>query len=72
MELVNSHYEDFSLKSRDYFVRNHALSTVGEQFVGLLRKLNFTFDEIDPKVMKPLWIWETWVKIRKSVAGKKR
>lgn len=69
MDLVNNHYEDFSLKSRDYFVRNHALSTVGEQFVELLRKLDFTYDEIDPKVMEPLWIWGIWKIIRKSMKG---
>ena len=67
MDLVNNHFGEFSQKSRDYFVRNHALSTVGEQFVGLLRKLDFTFDQIDPKVMEPLWAWETWVKIRKGM-----
>ena len=67
MDLVNNYFQDFSQNSRDYFVRNHALSTVGEQFVGLLRKLDFTFDEIDPKVMEPLWIWKVWSKIRHAI-----
>lgn len=70
MDLVNNHFQDFSQKSRDYFVQNHALSTVGEQFVVLLRKLDFTFDEIDPKVMEPLWIWKNWTKIKKAIKKK--
>lgn len=70
MDLVNNHFRDFSQKSRDYFVRNHALSTVGEQLVGLLRKLDFTFDEIDPKVMEPSWIWKYWVKVKRVIKKK--
>lgn len=69
MELANNHYEDFSLKSRDYFVRNHALSTVGTLFVEFLHKLKFTFDQIDPKVMKPLWLWDLWLGFRKKKIG---
>ena len=54
MDLVNNHFEDFSHKSRDYFVKNHSLSSVGEQFVSLNKKSDFTFDRMDTKVMKPL------------------
>lgn len=66
MDLVNNHFQEFSQKSRDYFVLNHALSSVGEQFVWLLRKLDFTFDEIDPKVMEPLWSWKLWAKLKRN------
>lgn len=70
MDLANNHFVEFSQKSRDYFVKNHALSTVGTQFIKLLRKLEFTFDQIDPKVMEPLWLWKTWVNIRLKMTGK--
>lgn len=67
MDLVNNHFEEFSQQSRDYFVKNHALSSVGEQFVSLIKKSDFTFDRMDPKVLEPLWLWEMWVKIRRKI-----
>ena len=70
MDLVNNHFQDFSQKSRDYFVRNHALSTVGEQFVGLLRKLDYTYDMIDPKVIDPLWTWKIYHSFRRIINRK--
>lgn len=72
IDLLNNHFEEFSEKSREYFVKNHALSTVGEQFVSLLEKADFTFDRIEPKVMKPLWTWDTWLRIRKKMIGKNK
>lgn len=72
MDLVNNHFEDFSQKSREYFLKNHAISSVGEQFVSLIKKSDFTFDRIDPKVMESLWQWEIWVKIRKKMTGKNK
>ena len=71
MDLVNNHFEEFSQKSRDYFVKNHSLSSVGEQFVSLIKKSDFSFDKMDPKVMEPLWLWEMWVKMRKGIKGRK-
>lgn len=72
MTQTQTHFEEFSKKSRDYFVRNHALSTVGKQFVALLRNLDFTFDQMDPKVMEPLWLWKAWVWIRAIRTGKNK
>ncbi len=71
MDLVNNQFSDFSQKSREYFVRNHAISIVGEQFVTLIRKLDFTFNQIDPKVMEPLWLWKIWTSFKEKMTSKK-
>ena len=71
MDYLINHFEDFSKESRSHFVRYHSMTSVGEKFVGLLKHSFFTFDKIDPKMTKPLWTWQIWVKMRQRVIGKK-
>lgn len=64
------HFADFSKESRIHFVNYHSMTSAGYKFVNLLNKSTFTFDMIDPKLMKTLWIWKLWA-IMKNVIKKK-
>ena len=64
------HFADFSKESRIHFVNYHSMTSAGYKFVNLLNKSTFTFDMIDPKLMKTLWIWKLWAIMRNVIKKK--
>lgn len=64
MDGIINRYFEVGKACRDYFVKNHSLSNVGELLVQLLRKSTFTYDMIDPYLVKPFALWEAYLKIR--------
>ncbi len=64
MDGIINHYDEVGKACRDYFVKNHSLSNVGEQLVELLDKSSFTYDMMDPRLMKPFGLWEMYKKFR--------
>lgn len=63
-ELFNN-AETVGARCRKYFVEKHSLSSVGDKFYDILRTANFTFDMIDPKVIKPPLLLALYNKIRR-------
>lgn len=51
MNEVITNYEQIATKCREYFIKNHSLSSVGVLFKTFIDKCTFTFDMIDPKVI---------------------
>lgn len=70
MDYLIHHFGAFSKESREHFVNYHSMTSAGKKFVGLLNKTSFTFDMIDPKLMKTLWIWKLWAMMRNVIKKK--
>lgn len=49
---LKNDYSEVSKKSRDHFVEKHSLSSVGIKFYGIISRMSFTFDMINPKVIR--------------------
>lgn len=64
MDGIINRYEEVGKACRVYFVRNHSLSNVGETLVHLLRESTFTYDMINPELLKSFAIWDLYLKFR--------
>lgn len=66
MDGIINHYFEVGTACREYFVKNHSVSNVGEQMVKLFEKNTFTYDKIDPDLVKPFALWEAYLKLRRK------
>lgn len=64
MDYLINHFDSFSKESRSHFVNHHSMTSAGEKFVKLIKQSTFTFDMIDPQVIKPLWTWRLYSAVR--------
>lgn len=62
--LLKESYGNLSEKSRSHFVNKHSLSSVGDKFYDIMKKMSFTFDMIDPKVIERPFLLKVYNKLR--------
>lgn len=56
--------KDVANKCRNYFVEKHSITKVGDKLYNILLKTNFTYDMIDPKVIKAPYLLSIYNRIR--------
>jgi hypothetical protein len=61
---ILNRYEIVSKQSRDYFVMNHSMKRVGENFVKMISQSTFYFDMIDPLVIQKPFLLQIYNKLR--------
>ncbi len=69
IEDVQSNYEDLSLRTFEYYVNNHSISTVCKKFIVALENASFRYEDFNPDILQRGCIrrtYEYYRKIRKK------
>ena len=64
MDGIINRYNEIGKNCRQYFLKNHSLSCVGEQLVKLLDTSTFTYDMMNKRLFKSFLLWNIFMNIR--------